>query len=92
MEISGVVMAKNDGHAYKILEGLQKEYILDYFDVGREIDAGNPHSLDYLEVFIDSEGYITFEEDFSGGRCIKDIIPYLPGYKLFRFTAEYGVD
>jgi len=88
LEIFGAVMAKNDGHAYKILEDLQREYILDCFDVNGEV---HDYEIDGLEAFVDNEGYLTFEEDM-GGKTIRDFISVLPGYKLFLFTADYTED
>lgn len=88
MEIFGAVMAKNNGHAFKILEGLQREYILDCFAVGKEIDVSNPRSFRYLDAFVDNDGYLTLKEDM-GEKTIQELIPALPGYKLYNFTADY---
>ena len=83
MTIRGLVDAKHEGHAYKILMDLVNEGILDYFDV-----TGHVVPLDHaddFDAYVDLDGYLNLAEDYAGP--LSDSI--YPQEKLFVFDAEY---
>lgn len=89
MQIHGLVMAKHEGHAYKILEGLQNDYILDYFSLDDSSDPSTEEIETYFDGYVDKDGYLTLERDMD---CfISKFVPTPPpGYHLYGFEAEYA--
>lgn len=82
-------MAKNEDHAYKILESLQKENVLDNFELDGNIDPSVTDIEVGYDTYVDSEGYLTLEEDMDD--FISRFIPEPYGsYHLFGFSAEYA--
>ena len=90
MQIYGLVAAKNESHAYKILEDLQNEYILECFAMENEV----PYNPIYIgegayDAYVDSEGYLTLQEDIN--EYLYDFIPApKKGYHLYGFEANYA--
>ena len=89
MMILGLVMAKHEGHAYKILENLQEEYVLDSFELDGNVDPSITDIEVGYDAYVNNEGYLTLERDMDD--FISRFIPEPYGsYHLFGFTAEYA--
>ena len=89
MMILGLVMAKHEGHAYKILENLQEEYVLDSFELDGNVDPSITDIETGYDAYVNNEGYLTLEKDMDD--FISRFIPEPHGsYHLFGFTAEYA--
>ncbi len=89
MIILGLVMAKHEGHAYKILENLQEEYVLDSFELDGNVDPSITDIEIGYDAYVNNEGYLTLEKDMDD--FISRFIPKPYGsYHLFGFSAEYA--
>lgn len=89
MMILGLVMAKHEGHAYKILENLQEEYVLDSFELDGNVDPSITDIEIGYDAYVNNEGYLTLEKDMDD--FISRFIPQpRDSYHLFGFTAEYA--
>lgn len=88
MRIYGVVSAKHEKQAEAILMDLVHEDILDYFELdGRTDICANAINTEY-DTYVDSEGYLTMEDDIVGD--LSDLVYSPKGYHTFGFEAEYA--
>ena len=86
MRIIGVVSACNDGHAYKILEELVSEGLLDWFELDGREDIPFDEINSRYDAVVDCEGYLTMDEDFVGE--LSDLIHNSRDIHTFSFEAE----
>ena len=89
MRINGAVQAKSDRHAYKILQDLLNDYVLDFF----EVDGGTTNISDMdanCDAYVDREGYLTFVEDIPGDKLSTLVYDMPQGYALYTFEADYA--
>ena len=86
MRIIGVVSACNDGHAYKILEELVLEGLLDWFELDGREDIPSDEINSRYDAVVDCEGYLTMDEDFVGE--LSDLVHNSRGVHTFSFEAE----
>lgn len=63
MNIRGLVDAKHDDHAYKILMELVNEGVLDYFELTGF--TAEKEDADEYDAYVDSDGYLNMAEDYS---------------------------
>ena len=87
MKINGVVNARHEGHAYKILQDLISEGILEYFELDGREDISFDEINSRYDAVVDSEGYLTMAEDYPTG--LSDLLYKSRGTKTFSFEAEY---
>lgn len=83
MTITGIVDAKHDGHAHKILMEMVSEGILDHFELTGF--TAEKEDVDDFGAYVDMDGYLTLAEDHPAS--LSEII-YQKGI-LYIFEAEY---
>ena len=91
MIITGLVEAKDKEQALGILQDLQDEFVLDYYDMEHDSYVSDAATIDeaYYDAYVNPEGYLTLERDMPD--FIARLAPNsLDDYHLFGFVAEYN--
>ncbi len=87
MRINGVVSARHEGHAYKILMDLTSEGVLEYFELDGREDIPSEEINSRFDAVVDSEGYLTMAGDYPND--LADLLYDSRSTKTFSFEAEY---